>query len=48
LQAKPDTSKEPRRPARKPYATPTLVKRQKLGKIAASDTVISGTDNADN
>jgi hypothetical protein len=48
LQERPDTSKKPQRSVRKPYATPTLVKRQKLGKIAASDTVISGNDNADN
>ena len=48
LQERPDTSKKSQRPARKPYATPTLVKRQKLGRIAASDSVISGTDNADN
>jgi hypothetical protein len=47
LEAKPETTEQRRRPARKPYAAPTLVKRQKLGKIAAADTVISGTDTSD-
>ena len=44
MEAKPETTEQRKRPARKPYAAPTLVKRQKLGKIAAADTVISGTD----
>jgi hypothetical protein len=30
------------KPARRPYASPTLVKRDKLGKVTAADTVTSG------
>ncbi len=30
------------KPVRRPYARPTLVKRDKLGKVTAADTVTSG------
>jgi hypothetical protein len=43
-----DQSKTAASRPRKPYASPTLVKRDRLGRITAADTGISGivTDGA--